>query len=87
MSDQPKNEQLTVKARAPFHVYYEGPAKSLTATNRIGEFDILPDHADFFSLLKPGEIFIETDSDPITFTIRKGMISVRDNEVLLFVDM
>lgn len=87
MSEAAKTDQLTVIARAPFHVYYEGPAKAVTATNRIGEFDILPEHADFFSLLKPGEIIIETDKDPVTFTIKKGMLSVRDNEVLLFVDM
>ena len=44
---------LKVIARAPFHVYYEGPALSLTAKNRVGEFDILPGHADFFSMLIP----------------------------------
>jgi len=40
--------QLKVIARAPFHVYYEGLAYSLSATNKVGNFDILPGHADFF---------------------------------------
>ena len=39
---------LTVIARAPFTVYYEGPASAVSAKNRVGPFDILPGHADFF---------------------------------------
>ena len=33
---------LTVIARAPFTVYYEGPASAVSAKNRVGPFDILP---------------------------------------------
>lgn len=78
---------MRVVARAPFNLYYEGPAESVTATNRVGKFDILPGHADFFSMLDPGEVIIETSSDQIVFTIHNGIITVRDNEVMLFVDM
>lgn len=78
---------LNVIARGPFEVYYEGEANAVTAVNRVGEFDILPGHADFFSVLSPGEISIETSSDPINFMATNGIITVRDNEVLLFVNM
>ena len=70
-----------------FHVYFEGPARAVTASNKVGQFDILAGHADFFSMLIPGEVVIETPSEPITFTINNGIITVRDNEVLLFVNM
>jgi len=78
---------LNVIARAPFKVYYEGPAESVTATNRIGQFDILPDHAEFFSILSPCEVIIETKSEPVNFQISNGIITVRDNEVMLFVNI
>lgn len=80
---------LNVIARSPFNVYYEGSAMSLSAVNRVGPFDILPGHADFFSVLNAGEIVIETkpDTEPIRFMVNNGIITVRDNEVLLFVDM
>ena len=78
---------LNVIARAPFNVYYEGPAESVTATNRIGQFDILPDHAEFFSILSPCEVIIETKSEPVNFQISNGIITVRDNEVMLFVNI
>lgn len=79
---------LSVIARAPFELYFEGPAKAVSASNKVGPFDILPGHADFFSMLLPGDIIIEpVDGEPITFSITNGMITVRDNEALLFVNM
>jgi F-type H+-transporting ATPase subunit epsilon len=79
--------QLNVIARAPFNVYYEGTAEAVTATNKVGQFDILPGHADFFSILNPGEIVIETSTNPVSFNITNGIITVRDNEVMLFVNI
>jgi len=79
--------KLSVIARAPFNIYYEGVAEAVTANNRVGKFDILPGHADFFSILSPGEIIIETATNPIGFNINNGIITVRDNEVMLFVNI
>lgn len=78
---------LNVIARSPFQVYYEGPAQAVTATNRIGVFDVLPGHADFFSMLKPGKVIITTDTEEVTFTITSGILTVRDNQAMLFVNM
>ena len=78
---------LNVIARAPFHIYYEGEAQVVTALNKVGPFDILPEHADFFSMLEPCEVVIETENDTVSFKASSGIISVRDNEVLLFVNM
>jgi F0F1-type ATP synthase epsilon subunit len=78
---------LKIVARSPFHVYYEGPAKIVSAMNRIGKFDVLPGHADFFSVMTPGDVVIETDSDTITFPITGGIVGVRNDEVMLFVNM
>ena len=80
-------EKLKVIARAPFNVYYEGDAEAVTATNKVGKFDILPEHADFFSILSPGEVIIETSADPVIFNARNGIVTVRDNEVMLFVNI
>lgn len=80
-------EKLSVIARAPFNLYYEGEAEAVTATNKVGRFDILPEHADFFSILSPGEVIIETATDPVVFNISNGIVTVRDNEVMLFVNI
>lgn len=84
-----EEEFLNVTARAPFNVYYEGPAKMISAENEVGKFDVLPGHADFFSMLIPGEVVIDAKDkeELITFSISNGIITVRDNEVMLFVNM
>ena len=87
MRHRDSNAQLTVIARAPFQIYYEGPARLVSAANRVGKFDILPGHADFFSMMTPGPVSIETDTDTINFTITNGIVAVRNDEVMLFVNM
>jgi F0F1-type ATP synthase epsilon subunit len=87
MSKQQTIAQLTVKARAPFNIYYEGPAKAVSASNSVGKFDVLPGHADFFSVMVPGDVVIETDKDPVVFPISSGIITVRNDEVMLFVNI
>lgn len=78
---------IHVIARAPFKLYYDGPAYSLSAMNAVGKFDILPGHADFFSMLLPGEVYIEVEGEPVVFTIANGIVTVRANEVQLFANM
>jgi F-type H+-transporting ATPase subunit epsilon len=88
MSKPNLTDRLNVVARSPFELYYEGEASALSASNRIGDFDILPGHADFFSMLEPGEITIQTDNDePITINAKNGILTVRDNQAYLFVNM
>lgn len=84
---KPARETINVIARAPFTVYYEGEALALTATNRVGEFDILPGHADFFSMLVPCKVIIETEKESMYFEASNGIITVRDDQVLLFANM
>lgn len=79
--------ELNVIARAPFQVYYEGPAEIVSAVNRIGPFDVLPGHADFFSILRPCEVVIETADETLSFPITNGIITVRDDTVMLFCNM
>ena len=86
MSEAPPD--LHVIARAPFELYYDGQAGAVSATNRVGPFDILPGHADFFSMLMAGQVIIEqAEGDPIQIDAHNGIITVRDNEVLLFINI
>lgn len=88
MSKHNLTEKLNVAARSPFELYFEGEAVALSASNRIGAFDILPGHADFFSMLEPGEIIITPDGgDPVKIDAKNGILTVRDNQAYLFVNM
>lgn len=83
-----KQGMLNVIARAPFTVYYEGEATAVSAMNQVGPFDVLPGHADFFSVLEPGQVVVEIpNGEPVSFDINAGIITARNNEVHLFVNM
>ncbi len=82
-----QSSPLRVIARSPFVVHYEGEASGLSAANPVGKFDILPGHADFFSMLVPCTVTIDTLEEPVTFEITSGIITVRDNSINLFVNM
>ncbi|MES2875984.1 MAG: hypothetical protein V4678_00780 [Patescibacteria group bacterium] len=88
MSKHDSTTKLNVVARSPFELYFDGDAVSLSATNRIGNFDILPGHADFFSMLEPGEIVIQDEGkEPVKIDAKNGILTVRDNQAFLFVNM
>jgi F0F1-type ATP synthase epsilon subunit len=80
--------QMQVKVYAPFQVYFDGPANSLSAINDTGPFDILPHHKNFMSLLKPGNITVRQKSKPdFNIQIDRGVLHVRSNKVTIFLDV
>lgn len=80
-------DKIYVIARAPFHVYYDGPANSFSAKNKVGDFSILPGHADFFSMLIPAKVEIVDDETVTAFEVKSGLVTVRDDQVYLFVNV
>jgi F0F1-type ATP synthase epsilon subunit len=80
-----KPKPLHAKVVSPAQIYYEGPAEAISATNKVGPFDILADHANFFSLLTEGDIVINTGSQQLHFPIKHGIVKVTNNVVTLFI--
>jgi len=77
--------ELSVKVISPTQTLYDGPASSVSAFNRLGPFDILPKHANFFSLLTQGEINIRTGTKIFSFNVLHGILKVSQNKVTLFI--
>lgn len=79
---------ISVKVYAPFHVYYEGEAYSLSAVNDVGPFDILPGHHNFLCMLVPSEVSIATpDKGTKTVKIHRALLHVHQNHVAVFMDV
>jgi F0F1-type ATP synthase epsilon subunit len=76
---------LHVKVISPAQIYYEGSADSVSAHNKVGPFDILSDHTNFFSLLTAGDIAINTGTQVLKFPIKDGIVKVTNNIVTLFI--
>ena len=81
-------ERMEVKVYSPTRVYFDGLAFSLTATNATGEFDILPKHHRFISLLDACDLIIRTsDDDSSKISISGGMLHVKADKVVVFLDI
>ena len=79
--------KLHARVLSPTQTLYDGPALTVSAINKVGPFDILADHANFFSLLTEGNITINTGYQSLAFPIQHGIVKVKNNEVTLFIDI
>lgn len=80
-------KHMHVKVYAPFKVYYDGPAESISAENDTGPFDILPKHHNFMTLLSACDIVIKNDNQEEKVTITRGIMHVKADEVIVFLDV
>jgi F0F1-type ATP synthase epsilon subunit len=79
---------MHVRIYAPFREYYDGPAFSISAENATGPFDVLPKHHNFISLLLPCDLVLRTVSKgDQTIRISGGIIHVKTDEVIIFLDV
>ena len=79
---------IQVKVYAPFKIYFDGPAVSVSAVNATGPFDILPRHKNFISLLKPGPLVVRRlKQASFEMHIDRGVIHVRADKVSVFLDV
>jgi F0F1-type ATP synthase epsilon subunit len=79
--------KMHVKVYAPFKVYFDGEAKSISAVNDTGPFDILPSHHNFITLLDSCEIVVRTEKDEEKIKINRGIMHVKADEVVVFLDV
>jgi F0F1-type ATP synthase epsilon subunit len=83
-----ESTSMKVKVYAPFKVYYDAMAASLTASNKIGPFDVLPQHHNFISLLEDGDIVVRTEGkEDFKMPIKRGIMHVKADYVRVFLDI
>lgn len=78
---------MDVKVYAPFKVYFEGTAYSVSAVNATGPFDILPKHHNFLCMLLPCDLVIQSPNGPQTIKVHRALMNVKANRVVVFMDV
>jgi len=78
---------IEVKIYAPFKVYFEGDAYSLSAVNATGPFDILPKHHNFLCMLVPCTITVQSPKGPQNIKVSRALMHVKANRVVVFMDV
>lgn len=82
-----KSTTIHVKLYSPFRTYYDQEALSLSAVNKTGPFDILPQHHNFMTLLEEGEIIIRDSKSEKKVKISHAVLHVKKDKVTVFLDV
>lgn len=84
---KPDGKHMHIKVYAPFKVYYDGPAESISAENDTGPFDVLATHHNFMTLLSACDIVVRNEGKEERITITRGIMHVKADEVIVFLDV
>lgn len=79
-------QTMYIKVYSPFKTYFDGFAKSISAVNDTGPFDILPHHHNFITLLNPCDLVIRSMEEQ-KLRISRGILIVKKNEATVFLDV
>lgn len=83
-----KDSSMNVKVYSPSRVYYDGLAFSVTAKNATGEFDVLPKHHRFISLLDACDLIVRTTEEGNRkIAISGGLMHVKEDRIIVFLDI
>ena len=86
-TEKPGQETLLAKVWSPFRVYFNGRAKSISAVNGTGPFDVLARHHNFITLLNQCDLKLQTASGETTIKISGGVMHVHKNSVTVFLEV
>lgn len=81
-------EILRVRIVSPRQTLFEGTAKSVSSTNSVGKFDVLPEHANFVTLIQNSPIvIIKEDKQNISFSFPLAILYAANNKVNIYTDI
>ena len=66
---------------------FDGEVDSVVYQAPHGEIGILPNHAPFFSLIKPGELIISQKGEKKALAVGGGFVEVTNTSVIVLTDM
>ena len=78
---------LDVSIRSRKKSFFVGQSPSVTSLNDRGEFDVLPQHANFISLVRNYIILAKGTKSEQKFVISMGILKVKENQVEIFLDV
>jgi F0F1-type ATP synthase epsilon subunit len=78
---------MHIKIYSPFKTYFDQDGYSITGVNNTGPFDILPHHHNFMTLLDASELLIRTPVGEQRIRIARGIMHVKSDQVIVFLDV
>ncbi len=83
----PASDRIHLLVRNRKQVLFDGDAKALTSKNDSGVFDVLPEHANFISVLKESITIHTLDGKKQDIPLHNGVIKVKDRGIRCYIDL
>lgn len=81
-------EQIYVRILSPQKMLFSAPALSVSSKNQQGNFDILPQHANFISMIENQPIVVrQANKPPVTFKFPLAIIYVTGGKVNIYTNI
>ena len=78
---------LSVKIMNPDAVIWEGEAESVSSENTEGPFDILPEHANFLTLITGKPIVVRRYDGDREFVFGQALLYIHNNSVAIYTNI
>ena len=79
-----KNKKLLAVVRDRNNLLFQGQVEAVSSLNDKGPFDVLPQHANFITLIKKFVTMHLPDKQEKRMELESGILKVRDNRVEVY---
>lgn len=87
-SSDPKNLSLSVVVESPDKTIWEGKARSVSSKNVDGDFDVLPMHGNFITVLEDEPIYVDSlNEGKKKFSFANAVMYVVNDRVSIYVNI
>lgn len=66
---------------------FEGKATAISSENRVGEFDILPEHTNFITLIFNSLTIHTVEGEEQSYEFSRGVLEVAEGQVKIFLEV
>ena len=80
-------QEISVTIYGPESIIYQGKVKAISSVNEKGDFDILPLHSNFISIVKDFVILHERQGSKKEYKLNRGVLRLVNNQVSIFVGL
>jgi len=80
-------DKIHLLVRNRTSLLFDDDVKSITSKNDTGIFDVLPEHANFISIISSPLIIGKLDGKKKEITFDNGILKVKDNAVFCYIDL
>jgi F0F1-type ATP synthase epsilon subunit len=68
-------------------VFLEDKVLSISTKNKLGNFDILPRHANFITIILDNLSIVTKDKKKVNYKFKRGLLEINNDQVRIFLGL